>query len=541
MGASCYTAIPQSVFDSGVIECWKSQLAQFWEFVSLYLQISDMKQNSKKHLTAENGRPIADNQNVQTAGARGPVALQDPWFTEKLAHFDREVIPERRMHAKGSGAYGTFTVTHDITEYTRASIFSEVGKKTDCFVRFSTVAGERGAADAERDIRGFAMKFYTDTGNWDLVGNNTPVFFLRDPLKFPDLNHAIKRDPRTGMRSANSNWDFWTLLPEALHQVTITMSPRGIPATFRHMHGFGSHTYSFIDANNRRTWVKFHLRTLQGIKNLSDAEAEAVIAKDRESHQRDLFEAIERGDYPRWLMQVQLMTEEQAKEYHINPFDLTKVWYHGDFPLHDVGILELNRNPENFFAETEQVAFNPMNIIDGIGLSPDKMLQGRLFSYGDAQRYRLGVNHHLIPINRPRCPYHSYHRDGQMRADDNGGRTISYEPNSYGEWKDQPHLKEPPLAVSGEVYNYDEREYDSDYYTQPGKLWRLMSVEDQKVTCENTARAMGDAEIFIKQRHIRNCHRADPAYGEGVAKALGLSLAEALTSEDPAHPAWDWR
>ena len=500
-----------------------------------------MKQNDKKHLTAENGRPIADNQNTQTAGVRGPVTLQDPWFTEKLAHFDREVIPERRMHAKGSGAYGTFTVTHDISAYTRASIFSQVGKKTDCFVRFSTVAGERGAADAERDIRGFAMKFYTDTGNWDLVGNNTPVFFLRDPLKFPDLNHAIKRDPRTGMRSANSNWDFWTLLPEALHQVTITMSPRGIPASFRHMHGFGSHTYSFIDANNRRTWVKFHLRTLQGIKNMTDAEAEAVIAKDRESHQRDLFEAIERGDFPRWQMQVQLMTEEQAKEYHINPFDLTNVWYHGDFPLHDVGILELNRNPENFFAEVEQAAFNPMNIIDGIGFSPDKMLQGRLFSYGDAQRYRLGVNHHQIPVNRPRCPFHSYHRDGQMRTDDNAGRTIGYEPNSYGEWKDSPHLKEPPLTVSGEVYNYDERELDSDYYTQPGKLWRLMSAEDQRATCENTARAMGDAELFIKQRHIRNCHRADPTYGEGVAKALGLSLSEALIAEDPAHPKWDWR
>ena len=500
-----------------------------------------MKQNDKKHLTAENGRPIADNQNTQTVGVRGPVTMQDPWLVEKLAHFDREVIPERRMHAKGSGAYGTFTVTHDISAYTRASIFAEIGKQTPCFVRFSTVAGERGAADAERDIRGFAMKFYTDTGNWDLVGNNTPVFFLRDPLKFPDLNHAIKRDPRTGMRLVNSNWDFWTLLPEALHQVTITMSPRGIPASFRHMHGFGSHTYSFIDANNRRTWVKFHLRTLQGIKNMTDAEAEAVIAKDRESHQRDLFEAIERGEYPRWLMQVQLMSEEQANKYHINPFDLTKVWYHGDFPLHDVGILELNRNPENFFAEVEQAAFNPMNIIDGIGFSPDKMLQGRLFSYGDAQRYRLGVNHHQIPVNRPRCPYHSYHRDGQMRTDDNAGRTIGYEPNSYGEWHDSPALKEPPLAVSGEVYNYDERELDSDYYTQPGKLWRLMSAEDQRATCENTARAMGDAELFIKQRHIRNCHRADPSYGEGVARALGLSLSEALTAEDPAHPSWDWR
>ena len=274
---------------------------------------------------------------------------------------------------------------------------------------------------------------------------------------------------------------------------------------------------------------------------MTDAEAEAVIAKDRESHQRDLFEAIERGDFPRWQMQVQLMTEEQAKEYHINPFDLTKVWYHGDFPLHDVGILELNRNPENFFAEVEQAAFNPMNIIDGIGFSPDKMLQGRLFSYGDAQRYRLGVNHHQIPVNRPRCPFHSYHRDGQMRTDDNAGRTIGYEPNSYGEWHDSPALKESPLAVSGEVYNYDERELDSDYYTQPGKLWRLMSAEDQRATCENTARAMGDTEIFIKQRHIRNCHRADPTYGEGVAKALGLSLSEALTAEDPAHPKWDWR
>ena len=267
--------------------------------------------NNNHKLTAENGRLIADNQNIQTAGRPGPVTMQDPWFIEKLAHFDREVIPERRMHAKGAGAFGKFTVTNDITKWTRASIFAEIGKTTECFVRFSTVAGERGAADAERDIRGFAMKFYTDTGNWDLVGNNTPVFFLRDPLKFPDLNHAIKRDPRTGMRSADNNWDFWTLLPEALHQVTITMSPRGIPLSYRHMHGFGSHTYSFINAENKRTWVKFHLRTLQGIRNLTDQEAEAIIAKDRESHQRDLFEAIERGEYPQWLMQIQMIKMRQ--------------------------------------------------------------------------------------------------------------------------------------------------------------------------------------------------------------------------------------
>ena len=277
---------------------------------------------------------------------------------------------------------------------------------------FSTVAGERGAADAERDIRGFAMKFYTETGNWDLVGNNTPVFFLRDPLKFPDLNHVVKRDPRTNMHSANSNWDFWTSLPEALHQVTITMSDRGIPASYRHMHGFGSHTFSFINKDNVRTWVKFHFKTLQGIKNLTDEEAMELIGRDRESHQRDLYEAIERGDFPRWELKVQLMTEQEADGYRINPFDLTKVWPHADFPLHDVGVLELNRNPENYFAEVEQSAFNPMNVIDGIGFSPDKMLQGRLFSYRDAQNYRLGVNHGQIPVNRPRCPFHSYHRDG---------------------------------------------------------------------------------------------------------------------------------
>ena len=484
----------------------------------------------KKKMTTASGRPVSDNQNVQTAGQPGPMLLQDPWFLEKLAHFDREVIPERRMHAKGSGAYGTFTVTHDITKYTRASIFATVGKKTDCFVRFSTVAGERGAADAERDIRGFAIKFYTDAGNWDLVGNNTPVFFLRDPLKFPDLNHVVKRDPRTNLHSANSNWDFWTLLPEALHQVTITMSDRGIPFSYRHMNGYGSHTYSFINKDNVRTWVKFHLKTAQGIKNLTDQESEAIIAKDRESHQRDLYNAIEKGDFPRWNFKIQVMTEDQANNYRINPFDLTKVWPHNEFPLIDVGVLELNKNPENYFAEVEQSAFNPMNSVDGIGFSPDKMLQGRLFSYGDAQRYRLGVNHTDIPVNRPRCPFHSYHRDGMMRVDGNHGSLKGYEPNSYGEWQDSPETKEPPLKLKGEAYNYNEREYDNDYYSQPRDLFRLMSPQQQQVLFENTARNLGDSELFIKQRHVRNCHKADPAYGEGVAKALGISLDDALQS-----------
>ena len=485
-----------------------------------------MADKEKEKLTTVAGAPVPDNQNAVTAGPRGPVLLQDVWFLEKLAHFDREVIPERRMHAKGSGAFGVFTVTHDITRYTKAKIFSEIGKQTEMFVRFSTVAGERGAADAERDIRGFAMKFYTEEGNWDLVGNNTPVFFLRDPLKFPDLNHAVKRDPRTNMRSANNNWDFWSSLPEALHQVTITMSDRGIPLSYRHMHGFGSHTFSLINAANERVWVKFHLVCQQGIKNLTDAEAEAIVAKDRESHQRDLYEAIERGDFPRWKMFIQVMTEEQADKMPYNPFDLTKVWFKKDFPLIEVGYFELNRNPANYFLDVEQAAFNPANVVPGIGFSPDKMLQGRLFSYGDAQRYRLGVNHHQIPVNAPRCPVNSYHRDGQMRVNANAGSTIGYEPNSYGKWQEQPEFKEPPLAIRGDAYQWNFREDDSDYYTQPGLLFRLMTPAQQQVLFENTARAMGDAAKEIKIRHIGNCLKADPAYGKGVADALGICLSE---------------
>ena len=477
----------------------------------------------KKKLTTSAGCPVAHNQNVMTAGPRGPQLLQDVWFLEKLAHFDREVIPERRMHAKGSGAYGTFTVTNDITKFTRANIFSEVGKKTDLFARFTTVAGERGAADAERDIRGFALKFYTEEGNWDLVGNNTPVFFLRDPLKFPDLNHAVKRDPRTNMRSAQNNWDFWTSLPEALHQITIVMSDRGIPASYRHMHGFGSHTFSMINANNERTWVKFHFKCNQGIKNLTDQEAETIVGKDRESHQADLYNAIEEGNNPSWTLAIQIMTEEQAERSPYNPFDLTKVWPHSDYPLIEVGVMELNRNPENFFAEVEQSAFNPANVVPGISFSPDKMLQGRLFSYGDAQRYRLGVNHQQIPVNAPRCPVHNYHRDGAMRVDGNHGSTIGYEPNSKGEWQEQADFSEPPMALSGAAAHWDHRE-DEDYYSQPGNLFKLMSDEQKEALFNNTAASVGGASVEIQKRHIANCLKADPAYGAGVAKALGLSL-----------------
>jgi catalase len=488
-------------------------------------------------LTTVAGAPVWENQNSLTAGARGPMLLQDVWFLEKLAHFDREVIPERRMHAKGSGAHGTFTVTHDISAYTSASLFGTVGNQVETFLRFSTVAGERGAADAERDIRGFALRFYTDQGNWDVVGNNTPVFFFRDPLKFPDLNHAVKRDPRTNLRNAENNWDFWTNLPEALHQVTIVMSDRGIPASYRHMHGFGSHTFSFYNAAGERYWVKFHFRTQQGIKNLTDAEAAELVGTDRESSQRDLFEAIERGDFPKWTMYVQVMPETDAADpekvpYH--PFDLTKVWPKADYPLVEVGELELNRNPDNYHAEVEQAAFSPANVVPGIGFSPDRMLQGRLFSYGDAARYRLGVNHHQIPVNSPKAVPgggNSYHRDGAMRIQSEP--TPGIEPNSYGRWQEQPAFREPGLRIDPYADRFDYREDDADYFTQPGILFReKMTPAQQQVLFENTARAISGASKETIERHIANCTKADPAYGEGVRKAIEALAAGAAPASD---------
>lgn len=488
-------------------------------------------------LTTDFGAPVPTNRDSLTAGPRGPLLAQDNWLNEKLANFVREVIPERRMHAKGSGAFGTFTVTKDITRYTRARLFEKVGKKTEMFARFTTVAGERGAADAERDIRGFALKFYTEEGNWDMVGNNTPVFFIRDPRQFPDLNKAVKRDPRTNLRSAAYNWDYWTLLPEALHQITVVMSDRGIPASYRHMHGFASHTYSFWNAQGERWWVKMHFKTQQGIKNLTDAEAEALIGRDRESHQRDLYEAIERGEFPRWTMYVQVMPETDAEKYRLHPFDLTKVWYQKDYPLIEVGVFELDKNPENFFLDVEQSAFSPSNLVPGIGVSPDRMLQARLINYADAQRYRLGTNHQQIPVNRARCPVHSNHRDGMGRVDGNYGSAPHYEPNSFGQWQAQPQYAEPPLRLTGEARHWSFCEDDANYFEQPGKLFRLMAPAQQEALFGNTARGMGDAPEFVKFRHIRNCHAADPAYGAGVAKALGLGLEKALASrmDDPMH------
>jgi len=485
-----------------------------------------MEDQKYKKLTNEVGAPVADNENSITAGPRGPVMMQDVWLLEKLAHFDREVIPERRMHAKGWGAYGTFTVTQDITRWTRARIFEHIGKKTDLFIRFSTVAGERGAADAERDIRGVAVKFYTEEGNWDLVGNNTPTFFLRDVHNFPDLNRAVKRDPHTGMRSAQNNWDFWTLLPETFHQTTVVMSDRGIPDGFRHMHFFGEHTFSFYNEKNERVWVKFHFRTQQGIKNLSDEEAARICASDRESSGRDLYEAIERGDYPRWTMYVQIMTEEQARKHYENPFDITKIWRHAEYPLHEVGVVELNRWPENYYAEVEQAAFTPAHVVPGIGFSPDKFLQGRLFVYGDAQRYRLGVNHNLIPVNQAKgVPggVADYHRDGAMRVDGNYGAAPAYSPNSAGYWSAQPDVAEPPLPLDGAMWRFDPKDDPTDdCFRAGGDLWRVLAEDKKQLLIENTARNIAPVTENIKYRHAVHCTWADPEYGRRMTEALGL-------------------
>lgn len=474
---------------------------------------------TKRTITTGAGAPVSHNNNSMTAGPRGPVLLQDTWLLEKLAHFNRERIPERVVHAKGAGAFGHFTVTHDISQYSCADVF-KMGKTTPVLARFSTVAGEAGAADAERDVRGFSLKFYTEEGNWDLVGNNTPVFFIRDPLKFPDFIHTQKRDPRTHLRNMNAAWDFWSLNPESLHQVTILMSDRGLPKNFRQMHGFGSHTYSLINAYGVRHWVKFHFKSQQGIANYTNEEAAQVVGQDRESAIRDLFENIEAQNFPRWNLRIQVMTEEQANTYHINPFDLTKVWPHGDFPLIDVGVLELNQNPDNYFAQIEQAAFSPANIVPGIGYSPDRMLQGRLFAYGDTQRYRLGINHHQIPVNAPRCPFHnSFHRDGAMRVDGNQGAKPNYEPNSANTWQESSY-NEPPLALDGQAADHWNHREDADYYSQPGDLFRLMNTEQKQQLFNNIADAFAGVDEAIIQRQLQHFHQADPAYAQGVREAL---------------------
>ncbi|MBO9706844.1 MAG: catalase [Caulobacter sp.] len=485
---------------------------------------------TRNTLTTTAGAPIADNQNSISAGPRGPLLMQDYQLLEKLAHQNRERIPERVVHAKGSGAYGVLTVTQDVTQYTKAAFLSAVGKQTPILMRFSTVAGERGAADAERDVRGFSIKAYTEEGNWDMVGNNTPVFFIRDPLKFPDFIHTQKRHPVTNLRSPTAMWDYWSLSPESLHQVTTLFSDRGLPQGYRFIHGFGSHTYSFINAANERVWVKFHFKSMQGIRNWTNAEAGEVIAGDRESAQRDLFEAIEAGDYPRWKFFIQVMTDAQAETFRYNPFDLTKVWPHGEFPLIEVGVVELNRNPDNYFAEIEQSSFSPSNIVPGIGFSPDKVLQARIFSYADAHRYRVGTHYEMLPVNRPRCPVHNYHADGAMRFDAPPRTDAYYEPNSFGGPAQDPSRAEPPLALHGDADRYSHRDGNDDY-TQPGDLFRLMNPDQQRQLFDNIAAAMAGVPVEIQQRQLVHFHRADPAYGAGVAERLGLSIDGALAAE----------
>ncbi len=473
--------------------------------------------HQSKTLTNAAGAPVVDNDNTMSAGPKGPLLLQDVWFQEKLAHFARERIPERVVHAKGSAAYGTFTVTKDITQYTKAAVFKP-GAKTEVLLRFSTVAGERGAADAERDVRGFSLKFYTEEGNWDLVGNNTPVFFIRDPLKFPDFIHTQKRNPQTNLRDATAAWDFWSRHPESMHQIMILFSDRGIPASLRHMNGYGSHTYSFINANNERFWVKFHFKTQQGHRYFTNEEAAKVIGENRESSQQDLYESIAKGDFPRWNVQIQIMPEADAAK-HNYAFDLTKVWPHKEYPVIDIGVLELNRNPQNYFAEVEQAAFAPSNIVPGIGFSPDRMLQGRLFSYQDAQRYRLGVNHHQIPVNAPKCPYHTTHRDGAMRMDNNGGEHPNYAPNRFDTYV--PTHDQLSLQLEREAAHFDFREYDEDYYSQPAALYHLFDANQKARLAGNFAASLAEVtDSAVVEKQLAHFEKVSPQLAADIRAKL---------------------
>jgi len=482
---------------------------------------------NKKILTTNFGKPVEDDQNSITAGDRGPVLMQDVHLLEKLAHFNRERIPERIVHAKGAGAGGYFEVTNDVTIYTKAKFLSKVGKKTEVFIRYSTVGGEKGSADAERDPRGFAVKFYTEDGNFDLVGNNTPVFFIRDPIKFPDFIHTQKRHPATNTKDANMFWDFLSLTPESIHQVTILFSDRGTPKTFRYMNGYGSHTYKWYNNKGDYYWVKYHFKTDQGIKNLTRDEAEKLKGMDPDHATRDLYESIKKGDYPSWTLQVQIMSPEESEDYRFDPFDVTKVWPHSDHPPIEVGRMVLNRNPENYFAEVEQAAFSPGNFVPGIAASPDKMLQGRLFAYHDAHRYRLGPNYHLLPVNRPKAmTMNNYQRDGYMRFDSNEGGKPNYYPNSYNGPEPQIDAAEPPFEVSGKVAR-QKYTHPNDDFVQAGNLYRkVMTDRDRDHLIGNIVTHLCNAKKDIQIRQTKIFYKADPEYGRRVAEGLKLDMKE---------------
>jgi len=474
-----------------------------------------------QRLTTESGAPVPDNQHSQSAGPSGPLLLQDMHLLEKLARFNRERIPERIVHARGSSAYGHFEVTRDFTPHTRARFLSEIGKTTEVFVRFSTVAGGRGSADAVRDPRGFAVKFYTEDGNYDLAGNNTPIFFIRDPLKFPDFIHSQKPDPHSNRQEPDNVWDFFGLSPEATHMFTWLFGDRGIPASYRHMNGYGSHTFQWVNAAGEQCIVKYHFNSDQGSRCLTADEAARLAGEDPGSHQMDLHEAIQRREFPSWTLKVQIMPAAEARTYHLNPFDLTKVWPHGDFPLHEVGRLTLDRNPENYFADVEQAAFDPANFVPGIGPSPDKMLQGRLFAYGDAHRYRLGVNHTQLPVNLPHAAVANYGRDGFMRSDENGGLAKNYEPNSYDGPAETGEALYAPLASDGASGSYEWHDRDGDDFAQAGALYRVIDEEARTRLVANIAVSLAQvSKDEIVERSVAHFRAADAEYGERVAATV---------------------
>ena len=483
-----------------------------------------------KILTTSTGIPVGDDQNIITAGKRGPVLIQDFHLTEKLSHFNRERTPERVVHAKGTGAYGTFTLTQDLSKYTIANFLTGEEKQTEVFVRFSTVGGESGSADAERDPRGFAVKFYTQQGNHDVVGNNTPVFFIRDPLKFPDFVHTQKRDPRTNLKSPEMVWDFWSLNPASMHQITILFSDRGIPTDYRHMHGFGSHTFSLWNDSGERYWIKWHFKTAQGIKCLTEDGSRAMCGHDPDHAQRDLVAAIERGEFPRWNVKLQIMPERDAETYPLNPFDLTKVWPHKDYPLIDIGTLELNRNVDNYFAETEQSAFSPSNLVPGTGASPDKVLQARIFAYPDAQRYRIGANYNDLKVN---CPHatraQNYQRAGNMagtscpysgdQLTNSASAEVNYGPNSKNGPVASLHVQEPPLKIDGNASRYDHGDGNNDY-AQAGDLFRLIGEEERQRLVDNIAGSLAQCSSEVQDRMVLHFDKCDPEYGRGVREAI---------------------
>ncbi len=494
----------------------------------------------KKTYTTGFGAPVDNDQNSKAAGPYGPLLIQDTHLLEKLGHFDRERIPERVVHAKGGGAHGYFEVTADVTKYTCAKFLSEIGKRTEVLARFSTVGGERGSADAERDPRGFALKFYTEEGNYDMTGNNTPVFFIRDPLKFPDFIHTQKRHPGSNLKDANMFWDFLSLTPESAHQVTILFSDRGTPRTFRNMNGYSSHTFKWYNARGEYYWVKYHFKTEQGIDNLTRDGAAETKGRDPDHAVRDLYQAIERKDYPSWRLEMQIMTPAEVEKYRFDSFDVTKVWFHADAKPFTIGRLVLDRNPQNYFAEVEQAAFSPANFVSGIAASPDKLLQGRLFSYHDTHIHRLGVNYPMIPVNRPKnAKVNYYQRDGSMNVADDLGDGPNYYPNSFGGPEPEPAAAEPPFAVSGEARRHPYTHPNDDFF-QPGELYRrVMTDTDRDHLVGNITTHLGNTAKRIQLRQAAVFYKCDPEYGSRVAQGLDLDVNQVkglagMTAEERA-------